>query len=157
MPFIYSLTVAGSAGQKSTLRYELTAADYATAVTDAAAILAAFQAVSDAVVQRGSLADVTEYPATLPTTGVDTAILATLSGKIVSTQKPVVVRFPAPKDAVRLGTSGEEYNELDLSNAAVEAYWDLFGVSGESYISDGENVAASPRSSQIVSRASRNP
>jgi len=80
-----------------------------------------------------------------------------MSGKINGSTKPVVVRFPAPKDSVRLGTEGDEYNELDLSNAAVEAYWDLFNVGAEAYISDGENTAASPRSSQIIAKASRNP
>jgi hypothetical protein len=99
---------------------------------------------------------VTEYPVSLPS-NVDTAIVATLSGKINGSTKPVVVSFPAPKDSIRLGTEGDEYNELDLSDPVVEAYWDLFNTGAECTISDGEHTAASPRASQIIAKSSRNP
>lgn len=156
MAWQYTLSVAGSAGKVTNLNYMLQSADYATAVTDAATIFAALQAVSDVNIQKARLSEITEYTVSLPS-GVDTAIVATLSGKISGSTKSVVVRFPAPKDSLRLGTEGDEYNELDLSNAAVEAYWDLFNPASEAYISDGENTAPSPRASQIISKASRNP
>jgi len=156
MPWVYTISCVGSNGKPKNLNYQMTASDYATAATDAATILAAFQAVSAANVAKTRLSYVTEYPVSLPS-GVDTAIVATLSGKILSTQKPVVVSWPAPKDALRLGTEGDEYNELDLSDTDVEAYWDLFNSGAECTISDGEHTAVSPRASQIISKSSRNP
>jgi len=156
MAWFYILSVAGSNGKVKNLNFALQSADYATAVVDAATVYAALQAVSDVNIQKGRLSEVTEYPVSLPS-NVDTAIIATMSGKINGSTKSVVVKFPAPKDTLRLGSTGDEYNELDLSAAAIEAYWDLFNVGAEAYISDGENTAASPLRSQIISLQSRNP
>ena len=153
----YSITAVGSAGVKSTLNFMLREALYADAVVSGGNCLTAFQAVSDATVIRTTLALVDEIGGALPA-NVDLAIQGTLTGKVAGTQKGITLRWPAPKDALRLGPDGEEYNELDLSNAAVMAYWDLFEATGEAYISDGEDASAlGPRSSQIISRASSNP
>lgn len=157
MGWMYRIVCAGSAGKNKTLSFDISgSADYATALAAGTDILTKFQAVSDAVVQRTTLSFETEFPGTLPA-NVDTAIVATISGKILSSQKPVTVKFPAPKDTVRLGASGEEYNELDLSLSAITDYWSLFAAAGVALISDGEQVAATPRSSQIIALASRQP
>jgi hypothetical protein len=158
MAWEYTVTLLGSNGKPVNVNYKLREALYADAVTSASAILTALQAVTAATISKTRLSEVTEISQTLPS-GVDTAIVATMSGKIQSTTKPVVIKFPAPKDSIRLGTSGDEYNELDLTASdPADVYWDLFTSTGEAYCSDGEDASnLGPRASQIVSRASRNP
>ena len=157
MGWEFSVTLVGSAGKPVNLNYKLRSADYATAATDSSAIQTALQAVTAATIAKTRLSWAVDVSSTLPT-DVDAAIIATMTGKIQSTNKPVVIKFPAPKDTIRLGTTGDDYNELDLADAVVMAYWDLFESTGEAYISDGEDASnVGPRSSQIISRASRNP
>jgi len=157
MTWVLTATVAGSAGKPVNVNYQMTAADYTTAATDRTAILAALNAVTAGTILKHRLSEVTDVTSVLPE-DVDMAIKGTLSGKINGTNKPVVVSFPAPEDSLRLETTGDGYNELDLSdtNGYIAAYWALFGVAGEATISDGENTGTLLRS-QIVSVASRNP
>jgi len=155
MGWVLTATVAGSAGKPVNVNYQMTAADYTTAATDRTAILAALNAVTAGTILKHRLSEVTDVTSVLPE-DVDMAIKGTLSGKINGTNKPVVVSFPAPEDTLRLETTGDGYNELDLSDAAILAYWALFNVASEATISDGENTGTLLRS-QIVSVASRNP
>ena len=157
MAWELAVTMVGSADHPVTLNYKLTGADYAAAAANQTAIETALAAVTDAVITKSRLSEVTETGAAAPTGGIDVAILGTMTGKINGTNKPVTVKFPAP--AVRLGTSGDDYNELDLSGGSANLdYWNLFVSGGQATISDGESVSASgPRASQVVSRASRMP
>jgi len=156
MTWMLSATLAGSAGKPVTLNYHMTAADYTTAAADRTIILAALDAVTDGVILKHRLSEVTDVTSTLPETYVDVAIVGTLSGKINGTNKACVVSFPAPADAMRLELTGDGYNELDISDAAILAYWALFDVTGEATISDGESTGSLLRS-QIISKASRMP
>jgi len=157
MAWVLTATVAGSAGRPVNVNYQMTAADYTTAAADRTIILAALNNVTAGTILKHRLAEVTDVTSVLPE-DVDMAIKGTLSGKLNGTNKPVVVTFPAPEDTLRLETTGDGYNELDLSdtNGYIAAYWALFDVTGEATISDGESVGSLLRS-QIVSRASRNP
>jgi len=158
MAWELSVRMVGSAGAPRMLNYKLTGADYTAADLNRTAILTAIGDASEATIASHRMTEVIDVTVTLPV-GVDVAIVGTLSGKISGTNKPVTMAFPAP--AHRAGTTGDLYNELDLdpvSGAANLSYWNLFVPGGQATISDGESVSASgPRSSQIVSRASRMP
>lgn len=158
MAWALTVTLVGSAGKGVNLNYALTGPDYATAAINRTNILTALAAVSEATISKHRLSEVTDVTDTLPL-GVDVAIVGTMSGKIEGTNKGVVVSFPAPLDAVRLGTSGDDYNELNLAGGEpCRDYWALFGPSGQATVSDGEETSVSgPRASQIISKASRQP
>lgn len=124
-----------------TKTYEMTAATAAAAATDAAAILAALNAVTDANIKGYRLAEVfAEDAFATPNLG-EVENQALLIFRLDSNPfKKASHYIPAPIDGIFVGAQGPTYNVLDNTDAAVLTYVGLFQSGGEALISDGETV-----------------
>jgi hypothetical protein len=122
---------------------QLQGANIGAAATNLAAVVSAFVAVTDAWISSYTLHDQfttdVAFTAALPHGEVSTKalILTQLSS---SPLKKASLEVPAPKDAIFQAASGEDYNKVDGSNAAVTTLVALYEAASEAYISDGENV-----------------
>lgn len=158
--FELSVTLVDKSATKSTLSYALTATLIADAVTDAAVILAALNDMTDSVVSQYRISEVfIEDALALPATAQN-AEKASITLQSTVANKKVNVRVPAPPDAIMVSTSGPGNNQVNVSNAAVLAYADIFTAGGQATISDGDTVAATPGSvlsGRRVTVGSRNP
>lgn len=138
-------------GANTTTRtYPLTAgidtdAEIAAAVTD---ILTAAAGVTDCVVSGYNVVHRFEEDAlTIPTlataeVSAQAEITGRLDGFATKTGKVVI---PGPKPALFTATSGEGYNIVDPTNAAMLLYAGLFGVTANiATVSDGEQFSADP-------------
>lgn len=136
------MTVAlkDNGGNETSRTYQLVAADAAAADTASTAILAALANVTDAVVVSTStyerfVNDAFAYPAS----GVENENLALLDFSIVDhPEKSATLTIPAPKPTIFNTTSGPGANIVDVADAAVIAYANLFKTGGSALISDGE-------------------
>lgn len=120
--------------------YELTAADAAAAATDMATILAALTNVTDCeIVGYHAYEQFEEDTVAFPAAGVQKEDQALLTFDIVDNPlKKATHSIPGPKPGIFISTSGPNANILDLSDAAVVAYRQMFQTGGQCYISDGE-------------------
>lgn len=154
--FWLSVTLRDNGGNDTTRTYQLTSADDAASVTDANTIIAALNAVTDAVIvawhsYEGLVEDAFAYPAS----GVEVENLALLDFDIVDhPEKSATLTIPAPAPAIFVATSGGGANIVNTANAAVMAYAALFQTGGEAYISDGE-VAQNLVAGRRIHRKSR--
>lgn len=127
--------------------YQLTtSADAAAAATKAAAILTALGNVSSLVVTNYRLAQVyVEDALALPSSAdAQSEVNAQIAGFIDNQgSKKANIEIPGPIAAtVWVSTTGANSNVVNVGNAAVLAYFGLFGVGGSAYVSDGESFAA---------------
>lgn len=138
--FFLSVQLVDGGDNTSVLRYELTAADYATAVTDTAIVLAALQAVTDGVVRKYSINHVYgeaafSFPAATVQVENKASITVLLEG---NDNKKANIKIPAPVIGIFVDTTGGGSNVVDLSDAALLAYFALFQTGNECLLSDGE-------------------
>jgi hypothetical protein len=128
-------------------QYELLAADAATALTQSTAIIAALNAVTDAVVVgygfgENFVEDNLVYPLT-----AEIENQAFFSAKIVGApNKSATLSVPAPIEAIFTSAFGPGNNIVDMSNALVLTYLQLFDNTGPATISDGEQLVVSSAS-----------
>lgn len=138
-----SVTLGGIDDTFQTRTYRLRAANAADAGTATTAILAVLAAVSDGVVKGyklGSVAveDAYNRPAVATAERGDAAIL---TGEIDGDPlKKYQFSIPFPKSSIFLASAGENYNVVDIADADVIAYKDIFAAGGEATISDGEDA-----------------
>lgn len=120
--------------------YELTSADATEAATDTATILAALTNVTDCeIVGYHAYEQFEEDTVAYPSAGVQKEDQALLLFDIVDNPlKKATHSIPGPKPGIFISTSGPNANIIDLSDAAVVAYRQLFQAGNECYISDGE-------------------
>lgn len=139
-PFSLTVELADNSGQTTNKTYELQSADAAAAATDAAAILAALGAVTQAVVKSYSIGhNFVENALVLPASGVENQNTALLSIRLASDPtKYARHRIPAADPAIFVAASGAGANVVDTGDAAVNVYVALFTSTNEAYISDGE-------------------
>lgn len=136
--FYLNVSLSDTGGNKSVLRYDLTAADFATAETDAATILAALNAVTDAAVVSYSLGEGFEEDTTYFGSG-EVENVAIISARIDTTEaKEAILRIPAPNVGIFKAASGPDYNIVDAADVALVAYLNLFATGNEALVSDGE-------------------
>jgi len=135
--FFYVVTLADNDGNETIKRYELTSADYATAVTDGAAIITALTNVSDGeVVGTEIVQKFVENAVSLPAVLTPASeIVSVTSLKAGAGSQKANYAIPMPKEAIMSG------NSLIVTNAAVQAYNALYAAGGEAFISDGESLA----------------
>lgn len=150
------ITLRDNGGNDTTRTYQLTSTTDAESVTDAAAIITALNAVTDAVIvswhtYEGFVEDAFAYPAS----GVEIENLALLDFDIVDhPEKSATHTIPAPAPAIFVATSGAGANIVNTAHAAVVAYAALFQTGGEALISDGE-VAQTLVAGRRIHRKSR--
>lgn len=133
-----NVTLSDQGGNKSVLKYDLTAANATDAATDAATILAALAAVTDAAISGYALGEGFEDEAALYGTG-EVENVALVSAKIDTDEvKWATFRIPAPADGIFKASSGPGYNVVDAADTDLVAYANLFATGAECLISDGE-------------------
>ena len=154
--FWLSVTLRDNGGNDTTRTYQLSAADATAAGADTVNILAALNAVTDAVIvswfnYQRFVEDAFVYPAS----GVEIENLALLEFDLVDhPEKSATITIPAPAPGIFVSLSGGGANTVDLADAAVIAYAALFQTGGEVLISDGE-VADTLVAGRRIHRASR--
>ena len=139
-----SVTLKDNGNNRSDKRYYLTSADFAEATTDAATIIAALNAVTDAHISGYRLAQkFIEDAYSAPGGGVQVENVAEVVG-LISGESDKYARFeiPAPEAGVFVAASGKGSNIVDLGDTALLAYAALFQTGGEATLSDGEVLGA---------------
>jgi len=137
--FWLTISLADNGANVSTKTYQLQAADFATATTDAATIIAALNGVTNSVIVGYSLSErFIENAISYPAAGVENEDKASITGLLVGGIKKANFQIPAPVISMFQGATGPAANIVDVSDAALVVYADLFDTGGEAYISDGE-------------------
>jgi hypothetical protein len=129
-------------------------ASYGDAATAFGTLVTAFNAVCDGVIYGAQIVEEWADPAVSYGT-ISVSERGVLRGLVNGTTKPVTLQWPAPAVAIRQGSSGEDYNELDISAAAISTFWAQFAAAGWE-ISDGEHVSVSPgiRGGRVIASGS---
>jgi hypothetical protein len=159
--FFATITLADSGGNKSTLRYELVAADIETAETDTATIITRLNAVTDGVIVGYTVGEAFEENATfLAAEGVQVENVAMLSARISNAkEKYAQLRIPAPTIGIFQQTTGSKSNVVDNTDADLLTYLSTFVTGGLATVSDGEILlnpsAAGNLSGKRIHRGSR--
>lgn len=102
MPFVFTAVFVDSFNKGTTVRHVMTSADYLTAVSDAANILAAYLAVSDALVRTMYISEVLQDGSALPAGEVTVAEEAAISIHLAppaEAPKLYTLRVPAPTNS----------------------------------------------------------
>jgi len=150
------VSMIDNGGDSTTKTYDLTSADAAAAATDAAAVIAALDAVTDALItDYGYYEKMVQDTVTYPAAGVQIEDLALLEFDIVGDPtKKATITIPAPSQGIFLTTTGAGANVVDTADSALVTYRDLFRTDGKCTISDGE-VANSLIKGRRIHRKSR--
>lgn len=158
----YELTVdlRDTSNSSSVMRYDLEAATFAEANTDALAIIAALDPLTNARIYSYRVVQVFREDAfTLPA-NAENAIKAEVSGLLVGGGTGRF-QIPAPVGLMFTDPSGAGYNIVKLSQQEVLDYAALFEPNSEAYIANGQNfappVSATLTGGRRISRGSRNP
>lgn len=139
--FSLSVTLSDQGGNKSTLKYDLVAADFATAVTAAATVIAALDAVTDAAIVAYSLAERFEEDTSAFGLGEVENVASIVARIDAAEQKYATIRIPAPVDGIFQAASGPLYNVVDPADVALVAYLDIWdSTGGVANLSDGEKL-----------------
>jgi len=128
---------------RTTRTIQMRAADYATATTDAATIIAALEQASDAVLTSYAVRErFVEDNLLLPGVGVQIENIALMQMEITGNPlKTATFAVPAPNPAVFVSTSGANANVIDTASATITPTYNLFeNTGGVAYISDGETA-----------------
>lgn len=139
--YFLTVQVADQGNNKATLRYDLTSETMAEALTDSLTVVAALNGVTDAVVKGYNVGEKYEEDAFVyPGSKVEIENQALITAMIdIAGDKYTNVRIPAPPDAIFMGASGDQYNQVNPSNAALGTYLGLFvNTTGVCQISDNE-------------------
>lgn len=140
--FFISITVMDNGGQETTRQYKLQGATQEDAETDAPLVLAAFLALTDAVLVRwhffeDRINDALAYPAS----GVQNQDQALLDFIITDNPtKHATNSIPAAKPGIFVATTGPNADVVDLADAAVVTWAGYFAPASKLYISDGETA-----------------
>lgn len=139
-PFQLVVTLVDNGANETTKTYEMQAADAATAATDAAAIMAALNGVTDCVIKAYSINhQFVEDALVLPASGVENQNQALLTVQLASDPtKTGTLTIPGAAPGIFVAASGENANVVDTGDAQVNAYVELFTTTNEAYMSDGE-------------------
>jgi hypothetical protein len=135
-----TVTLADNGANVVTKRYRLQSADMTEAVVDSAAVIAALDAITNAVVVGYRINDVFhEGSLVYPDEGIENenkasiTILLTAGGG-----KKANIKIPAPVIGIFNDATGAGANVVDTSDAALITYLECFGTASEAFISDGE-------------------
>lgn len=122
-------------------RYELTSADYAAAVIDAASVITKLEAVSDLeVVEYHFYEEHVEDTIVIPT-AAQKENQALLSLRIAGNPlKNVTHAIPGASAGIFIAATGPDSDRVDTADTQLVAYAGMFMSGGECYISDGETA-----------------
>jgi hypothetical protein len=133
------VTWADTGDNRTTRTYDLVEAAYADAATDAAALIAAEVAISDAVVVGYGLKQKFLNNAFALPAAAEIENQAFFAGKINGDPTDsAILSVPAPKPAIFTAATGPGYNIVDMGNTLVNTFIDMFDTGGTAQLSDGE-------------------
>lgn len=142
----FKLTVefVDNGGNITTRSYDMRETVYADALVDAAAAVAAVDTISLANIRSYTVAEqFVEDAFSVPASGIQNEDTAVVSVTLASNPlKTATLSIPAPSSGIFTGTSGFNADVVDVADAALVAFVDLFKAAGTLYISDGEAAAA---------------
>lgn len=123
-------------------RWQMTAATSADAITEAAAVVTALEAVTDAevtgyTIELGYVEDAFALPTVVNPVSVVASITALVDG---AGAKKVNLSIPAPNIGIFVAPTGDDADRVDGADAALITYLALFDSTGELYVSDGEQI-----------------
>jgi len=138
--FFLSVTLMDYGENETHKRWQMTAATAAAAVTDAATVIAALEAVSDAevtgyVIEQAYVEDAFALPSVVNPVSVVASITSLIDG---AGSKKANLSIPSPNIGIFQGATGDAADVVDGTDVALDAYLDLFRDTGELLISDGE-------------------
>jgi len=138
--FWLSVTLRDNGGNDTTRTYQLTSEDAVAAGADTVIVLAALNAVTDAVIVSWfNYQRFVEDAFAFPPSGVEIENQALLDFDLVDhPEKSATLTIPAPAPAIFVALSGGGANIVNTANAAVVAYAALFQTGGQVFLSDGE-------------------
>lgn len=144
--FMLNVQVIDGGANTANMSFDLRSADYATAVTDSATILAALGPVTDGVIRQYSITEkFIEGSLSLPANTVHVENRAIMTLQLTSSPLKTTTHIvPAASEGIFQGLSGQAFNVVDVNDTDLRAYVAVFHADGEATISDGEDVALNP-------------
>jgi len=147
----YEMTIVSvdNGDNQTVKKFDLVATDMATAEVDALVIIGFYEAVTNSGTVSYSIAH-KRYNDSLSVPGgaesqVEAKALLVMRDS-VNPLKRHSVRIASPDPTVFLASSGDGANIVDVNDAAVQAFCDMFtpGGSNKAYLSDGEQAEDMP-------------
>lgn len=130
---------ADTGDDRVTRTYRLNEAAYADAAADGAALVAAVAAMTDCVVSGYRLAQVFIENALVLPANAQNENQALFSGKITGDPlDSATASVPGVKGSLMTGATGKANNIVNMSNVTVQAFRDIFTLTGTATLSDGE-------------------
>jgi len=144
--FALNIQLIDGGANTANMSFDLRSADYATAVTDSAAIIAALNPITEAVIRQYSIVEkFVEDTLSLPAGTVHVEDRALMTLQLTSSPLKTVNHIvPAPVVGVFQGASGQALNVVDVNDVDLRTYIAIFHADGEATISDEEDVALNP-------------
>jgi len=155
MGWFLSATLVDNGANVTTLQFALRSADATEAATDSAAVIAALDAVTDSVISDYYIKNrYSENALAYPAAGIENENKASITALLAGAgNKKANIKIPAPVIGLFTAASGGGANVVDLSDADLVTYTDLFRSGNECYISDGEDLSALVSGKRISAKA----
>lgn len=152
--FWLTLSLIDKAAKETTMRVQMEAAAYAGVITDAAYVLAAIMAVTDATLKSYTVAEVFDNDAwAYPAGDCSVADRAILTLKIAGGGNKVAsLSIPAPSITIFVGAEGPNRDVVDSGDSAVQDLVTIF--SDPAKISDGEQTLSYANGGFLAGRRS---
>ncbi len=140
--FRLTVSLVDYGNNETTKTYQMTAADYDTAITDVAIIMPALINMTDAAITSYTVAEVYEQDAlSLPSVVNPVSVRAVMTAFINDAgSKKADFDVPSPKIGIFQAAIGSGADIVDTADAAVLAYKALFDPAEQLYVSDGESL-----------------
>jgi len=149
------VTLVDNGGNTTTKRFELRSADAATAVVDSAAVIAALGAITNSVISAYRYGEeFLEGAFAYPAAGVENEDKASITVLLATNgAKKANIKIPAPVIGMFVAPTGPSANVVDIADAALVTYMDLFKAAAECYISDGEDLDSGVSGKRISAKS----
>jgi len=140
--FWLEVTLVDYGGNESRKSYQMTAADYDTAILDLAIVMPALINMTDAAISAYSVQQrYVQDALSLPTTVNPVSVRAVLTAFVNDAgNKKASYDVPSPRISIFQSAVGAGADIVDTTDAAVIAYHTLFQAGEQLYFSDGENA-----------------
>lgn len=137
------VTLIDNGANVSTLTFIMRESLFATVQTDVATVLAALGAVTNSVISDYAVKEVfSENAFAYPAAGIENEDKASITVLLAGAgSKKANIKIPAPVIGLFTAPSGGGANVVDLSDADLITYTDIFRSGAECTISDGEDLS----------------
>lgn len=151
--FYLRISLKDNGGNTTIKTYKLRSADFTIATTDSATIRAALIAITDSVVSAYNIAQrFYEGTFVFPAAGVENENKASITA-INNLAEAVNLQVPAPKIGIFTGPTGGAANIVDVENADLITYTDVFKSGAEAYVSGTDDLVALSSGKRISAKS----